>query len=333
MFDQLSSRRFEAVLITGSPFYPMLMAGEIRRRFSVPVVLDFQDPWVSAWGATQPALSKAGASHRLAKWLEPRALRAASFVTSVSDNQNAEMAARYSWLDSTRMSAIPIGGDPHDFIALRDQPPSGAEEDLEPGVINLSYVGTFMPRTRDVMRVLLRGFRLLKERHPDIAKRIRLNFIGTSNQPSQGAKPLVMPLAEEEGVADNVRETAHRLPYLRALAVLARSDGLLLVGSDERHYTASKIYPALMSGTPYVAMFHRASSAHDILRDAAGGAVFGFDGPGELSALESQICEALLRLATKPRSFGIARSDAYAPYEAAVIARRFSEAFEKAAAP
>src|SRR5207302_1791874 len=126
----------DAVLITGSPYYPMLLAPEIRRRFRVPVVLDFQDPWVSAWGAAQPRFSRAGLVYRAAAILEPRALHGADFVTSVSENQNAEMAARYRWLDASRMAAIPIGGDPDDFAALRS---GSAQEETwpEPGYIHL----------------------------------------------------------------------------------------------------------------------------------------------------------------------------------------------------
>ena len=46
----MEERPVGVVLITGSPYYPMLFAGVVKRRFGVPVVLDFQDPWVSAWG-------------------------------------------------------------------------------------------------------------------------------------------------------------------------------------------------------------------------------------------------------------------------------------------
>src|ERR1019366_891330 len=74
IFRAIDRRPIGVVFITGAPFYPMLLAPQIKKHFNVPVVLDFQDPWVSAWGAMQPAFSKAGLSHRLAKLLEPRAL-------------------------------------------------------------------------------------------------------------------------------------------------------------------------------------------------------------------------------------------------------------------
>src|SRR5947209_7194303 len=73
----LTTRKISTVLITGSPYYPMLFGPAIKRRFGVPVVLDFQDPWVSASGKAQKMFSKSGLVHQLAAKLEPRALHGA----------------------------------------------------------------------------------------------------------------------------------------------------------------------------------------------------------------------------------------------------------------
>jgi glycosyltransferase involved in cell wall biosynthesis len=329
VFRVLASRKIDTVLITGSPFYPMLLASRIKRDFGIPVVLDFQDPWVSAWGALQRWNSKAGLSHRLAKTFEPRALRGADFVTSVSDIQNAEMAARTPWLDPSRMAAIPIGGDPDDFVALRKFPPTEGSTDLDREFINLSFVGTFMPRSGELVRTLFRAFRRLRAEHPSLSARMKLNFIGTSNQPGDFTTYRVRPLAENEGVAESVREIPQRLPYLRALDVLTRSDGILLIGSDEPHYTASKIYSALMSGRPYLSLFHGASSAHKILSAAGGGCALGFASGDELTSLEQAIAEALRAVALAPETFGKADPAAYTPYEARSIAGKYAAIFEE----
>ncbi len=329
LYRLLERRTVGAVLITGSPYYPMLFARSIKRRFGVPVVLDFQDPWVSNWGKEQPFFSKAGMAHRLATLLEPRALQAADFVTSVSDMQNAEMAARYPWLDVSRMAALPIGGDPADFAALRTASDETDAVDLEEGFFHLSYVGTLLPHAKALLRVLFRAFARLRAAEPRLAARMRLNFIGTSNQSAGGAIGRVRPIAETEGVAESVREIAQRVPYLGALGVLARSDGILLFGSDEPHYTASKIYPALMCGRPFLSLFHRASSSHAILCAAGGGSPWAFETPDELAALEPSLAEGLRALALRPESFGVANREAYAAYEARNIACRFAEIFDR----
>lgn len=331
LFRLLATRHVDVVLITGSPFYPMLLAAEVKQRFGVPVILDFQDPWVSAWGATQPRLSKTGLSHMLATVLEPRALRGASFVTSVSDTQNAQMAERYPWLDRERMAAVPIGSDPDDFEVLRYMPQGKRGVELNLGQINISYVGTFMPRTAPLMKVILRAVVRLRASHPELVKRLRLNFIGTSNQPNEFERLQVKPLAEAAGVTEVVNEVPQRIPYLDALTVLAKSDGILMIGSDELHYTASKIYPGLMSGRPFLSVFHRSSSAHQILSSTGGGVALAFSTEEELTALEGAICDGLYRLAVEPKALGKADTAVYMPYEARAIAHRYAEIFEKLA--
>ena len=243
------------------------------------------------------------------------------------------MAARYPWLDRTRMAAIPIGGDPEDFAALRANPPAQPIFRLDPTRINLSYVGTFMPRTGPLARVVLRAISDMKRSNPDVALQIRVNFIGTSNQPNCRDVYRVRPIAAEEGVSDLVSETPQRIPFLEALSVLANSHGLLLIGSDEPHYTASKIYPALMSGRPYVSLFHQEFSAHAILKAAGGGMALGFDPKGDHDTLVASVRAALVALATAPQKFGKARADAYAAYTADSVAAAFAKVLDGVARP
>lgn len=326
LLDLIEHRRPDVVLITGSPYYPMLFSGMLRRR-EIPVVLDFQDPWVSNWGAQARFWSKAGMAHRLAIALEPSAVRAASFITSVSEAQNEEMIARYRWLDRDRMAAIPIGGDPEDFAHVRFLEVPVPKDVFDSNRINLSFVGTFMPRSGPLTSVILRALARLKIHEPALASRIRLNFVGTSNQPEKGALQRVMPLAREAGVADAVYELPERLPFLQALAILSRSDGLLLIGSDEPHYTASKIYPALMSGRPYLSLFHKDSSSHTILTAAGGGLAFSWGEQSEDDLL-IEVTKGLTLLASSPSSLGRADPSCYTAYDARSIAKHFARIFD-----
>jgi len=327
----LDTGKVDAVLVTGSPYYPMLFSRWVKRRYKVPVILDFQDPWVSGYGASQSRFSKSGLAHWLATRLEPRALRHADFVTSVSEVQNAEMARRYPWLNAARMAAIPIGGDPDDYKQLRNHVRLCTTRLLAPGAIHFSYVGTFLPRSGPTARVLFAALAELRKTAPDLAQRLRFNFVGTSNQPDNMTSYSFRPLAEAAGVADLVSETPQRVPFLDALDVLANSDTVLLLGSDEPHYTASKIYPGLMSGRPFLSLFHSASSAHRILAAGGGGRALSFTTPEELAGLKSQVAAAIQQLATAPGAVGKRREEAIAPYTARAIARRFADIFDAAA--
>lgn len=324
----LGSRRFDMALFTGSHFYSMLHAPLVRQRFRVPVVLDFQDPWVSAWGATLPRWSKGGVAHRLSEWLEPKAVRAADFITSVSDTQNAQLVARYPWLDASRMAALPIGGDPTDYGVLRAGAPPLSTFALDASRINFSYVGTIWPPVLDTLRTVLIAAAEVRSHRPDIYARLRLNFIGTTSNPNAIDGSWVGPIAKDVGVADIVREEPRRLPYLEALALQAHSDVILILGSDEPHYTASKIYGAMMSGRPFLSVFHKRSSSHEILSRSGGGITLSFSSAVELEELTPAIGDAVVRLATAPQSLGHADPSAYEPFTARAIARSYAKIFE-----
>lgn len=321
----IAERRPNVVMLTGSPFYPLLLSGWIRRRWGIPVVIDMQDPWVSREGSTRPRWTKGWLAHRLAVMLEPRAVRGASWITSVSEGQNREMAERYPWLDAARMSAIPIGGDPEDFTALSRETearPAGEQ-------ITFSYVGTALPRSAPLLEVLFSGLRLLRESQPDLAERIAFRFVGTSNQPGGGGAPRVLPFAQAAGVADLVSEHPGRVPFLEALRTLATSDATLMIGSDEPHYTASKIYPCLMANRPHLSLFHAESSAHHILTAAGGGVPLAFRSAEELAALAPAIRDALARIAAAPQSLGAIDPDAYRDFTAHAVAGTYAGLFER----
>lgn len=326
VMQRLDRQNVGAVMITGSPYYPMLLAPELRRR-GVPVLLDFQDPWVSAWGAGQPPLSKAGLSHRLACLLEPKAVRAASFITSVSELQNAEMARRYPGLDRTRMSAVPIGGDPDDYAALaRDSIPKSD------GCFRVVYAGTIWPAVAPTLQTFLRALQRLRDVQPRLFDKLRLSFIGTSADPNGVNAYRVLPAAEALGVARVVEEIPQRVPYLQALERQAQGDANLILGSPEAHYTASKIFGVLMTGRPYLSVLHESSSAHAILTKAGGGAALSFASATDLDGLEVRLAEALAALATNPEAMGRADPAAYADYTAEAVAKTYGGIFDKLSA-
>lgn len=272
----LSRESFDALFVTIYPAYPALLGPWLKRRFGIPFVLDYQDPWVGAWGETvgggrggRPDL-KSRLSRAIARRLEPRVVRAADAITAVSSATYEQLHGRYPWLSRTPCADIPLGGEPADFDALRRQMRNNPWFDPKDGQVHLCYVGTLLPLGFETLRAVLDAAALLSVRRPDLYARLRLHFFGTSNVTTPGAPWRVLPVARALGVADRVTEMPGRLDYLDALAVQTQASAILLMGSSERHYTASKLYPALLSERPLLAVYHEASSVVDILRRTAG---------------------------------------------------------------
>ncbi|MEO0451503.1 MAG: glycosyltransferase [Pseudomonadota bacterium] len=324
-----------AILITGSPFYPMLMTSWIKANFDLPVVLDFQDPWINGTGGSRPYFSKGRMAHRLSVALEPKAVREADWVTSVSALQNEQMAARYPHFSVDRMSAIPIGGDPEDYDALRSSPPQNTPVKLPEGTFNLCYVGTFLPRATRVAEALFEAVSTLVQHTPSLREKLRLVFVGTSNQPpglgARAPKHLIKPIADAAGLGGMVVEHPERVPFLNALSLLANADAIMMIGSDEPHYTASKIYPGLMSGTPFLSLFHEQSSSHQILSNAGGGLAHGFSDIDQIGDLQSALIESLTTLMRPGIDLGKPNPSSYANYTADSVSQAFADVFRSCA--
>ncbi len=331
--DLLERERFDALFITIYPTYPALLGPMLKRRFSVPFVLDYQDPWIGAWGDTVGGGADGGAdwksraTRRLAGWIEPYAVGAADAITAVSSGTFEAVIARYGGSAPKECAALPIGGEPADFEALRSAPAKNPYFDRNDGLCHLSYVGTLLPLGIETVRAVLEAVAFLKVRRPDLYGRVRLHFFGTSNQTAGQPAGRVTPIAESVGVADCVSELPVRVPYLDALRIQLDSHVLLLMGSSERHYTASKLYPALLAERPILAVYHTASSVVVTLKRVGrppSVRLTVFDDLGPAASIE-QIYEALVGVVCRPEYDAAAIDlDALDAYSARAVAAQLA---------
>ena len=335
LFD---AHRFDAAFITIYPTYPAVLGPMLKRRFHTPFVLDYQDPWVGAWGATvgggaEGAVdAKSRSTRAIAERLEPRVLRAADAVTAVSARTYEDAIAR-TGATPRATAEIPIGWDAGDVDALatRENRPRLIAAD---GRVHFCYTGTILPLGVGIVRALFTALRGLIDRDPAMADRVRLDFFGTSNQ-TAGGPPRVLPVAAELGVTGLVTEQPARLDYLDALAVLRQADALLLLGSAEPHYTPSKIFPALLAGRPMLAVYHSASTAVTILRDAApppAARIITFDEGHPLETTIPCLVEALQGIVTSPAQRVTINRLVLEPWSARTLAGRLAAVCDQVAA-
>lgn len=332
------ARPFDALFITIYPTYPALLGPLFKRHFDVPFILDYQDPWVGAWGSDVgggeggAVDAKSRATRALAERLEPRVLQAADAVTAVSARTYEDAFAR-TGISSQVAAEIPIGWDAADLDAAahRDSRTRLIPND---GRINICYTGTLLPLGVAVLRAVLAGARAVIERDPQLSDRLRFYFFGTSNQ-STGTESRVVPHAEELGVAHLVHEHPARLDYLDALDALKQASALLLVGSSEPHYTPSKVFPALLAGRPMLAVYHRESTVVEMLQTAApppAANLITFDDNRRVESLAGCIAEALHALIRTAASGVSINRTALEPWSAHSLAGRLAGLCDRIAA-
>lgn len=74
----------------------------------------------------------------------------------------------------------------------------------------------------------------------------------------------------------NIFEYPVRIPYLDVLVHLNAANAVFILGSTEPHYTPSKVYQAVLSGKPILAVLHTMSTAVEVLTNSGAGYVVDF---------------------------------------------------------
>ena len=294
----LARERFDAVYFSTTMFAIMALGPLWKRRFGVPYILDFQDPWIEDYyerpGAPPPpgGRFKHGFTRWLAHTLEPRAMAAVSEVIAVSPAYVETLRARYPALGADQFTVLPFGAPERDFEILPILGVRQAVFDPDDGLCHWVYVGRGGGDMAAALRLLFTALAEARYRNPEMWSKLRLHFVGTSYAPEGQAEKTVEPVARACGVADLVEERTSRVPYYEALQLLRQSHAILVIGSDSAAYSASKLYPCLLARRPLLALLHTSSPAVDILRRGGVEQIVTFD-PADVTASMAAMHAAL----------------------------------------
>ena len=61
-----------------------------------------------------------------------------------------------------------------------------------------------------------------------------------------------------------------------------------MLGSTEPHYTPSKVYQAVLSDKPVLAILHNLSTANSVIKESGVGVVLDFEGENDLTAIKDR---------------------------------------------
>jgi len=325
-------KKIDLIFIPVPPSTPMVLGRLAHLRFGIPYVVDYIDPWVSDYYRNLPRRErprKSAMSHALARVLEPFALKRVDHITGVSRGTTDQVISRYHWLSKERATEIPYGAEAEDFDHLRHNPRQNQIFDPSDGYLHVSYVGAYTESMRQTLSAFFRAFRLGLERTPRLFQRALLHFVGTTYA-TNGADPFrVTAVARECAVEGWVREHPQRVPYLDSLQIILDSQALILLGSSEPHYTASKVFPYVLAQRPLLAVFHEDSSVVRILRETNTGRVVSFNSSRLSDACVDEISRNLEELLSDSYQLETCW-EAFKPYTTRAMAGRLAQAFNTA---
>lgn len=242
-------------------FYIALLGRLLHQKTGILYGIDYIDPWVSKLADYDTLFSKAWWSQQLAKLLEPVAVKKASLISGVSRPYYQAVLERNFQNCSIAQVAMPYGFDPADHqIILKNL--SLPWEKNKP-VKAFVYAGAFLPQSHLFIDYLFQSIQQL-QKSVSWDDSIKLYFLGTGHY---GGKQL-RDYAADYGISSTVHEINERFPYLHILNFLSRAQGVMVIGSTEKHYTASKTFQSLLSGKPVFTIFHAESSAVKVMNEA-----------------------------------------------------------------
>ena len=318
----LRSKKFDLIYFSTTEFPLCILGAYWRIKFGIPYVIDMQDPWHSEYYKNKPKSErpkKYWFSYHLHKYLEPIAMNKVSGLISVSAKYIQVLHTRYPLLKKKPSATITFGAFDLDFEIA-----SNHNENLKlvyPQLrecINLVYIGRGGHDMQNAINILFESFKKGIKETPKLFNNVHMHFIGTSYATKGKGKETISTLAQNFSISTYVTEYTDRIGFYESIKNLKQADGLIIIGSNDAAYTASKLYPYILTKKPLLALFHRESSAAKIIEDCNAGDLITLDQPIHIAyAILSKYLEKVNKKITPSTKWQV-----FEPYTAAYLTKQ-----------
>ncbi|TDG35325.1 hypothetical protein EZJ43_14425 [Pedobacter changchengzhani] len=285
--ELLKTKKFDLIYFSTTEFPVCILGTYWKKKFGIPYVIDMQDPWHTDYYKDKPKAErpkKYWFSYRLNKYLEPLAMKAVDGLIAVSANYIETLEQRYPRLKNKLSAVITFGAFEVDFeIATEYNEQLNLVYKAEKKQVNLVYVGRGGHDLKPALQTLFSAFKKGLKEDPQRFEKISMHFIGTSYAPKGKGEFTVKPVASDFGLTNYVSEYTDRIGFYESIKNLQNADGLMIVGSNQADYTASKLYPYILAKKPLLAVLHSGSSATKILKDCNAGYYIGIGSEEEFA--------------------------------------------------
>lgn len=266
---------FRALWTTSSPDSTHLAGLRLHRRFGIPWVADFRDPWVRRLSFAPPT----PLHRRMHLRMEASVIHAAQKVIVTSEQTRQDFLRRYPSLSPDRILVLTNGYDEEDFRDFVVDTPSDR--------FRILHLGQLNPE-RSLLPLLEPLSDLLRDR-PNLRERVEVTCIGPHYETHlQEARRLGL---------ENVVRFLPPCSHSDGIAWLGRAHLLLILereGERGRLITPGKLFESMRSGRGVLALVDAESDATRLVREAGAGWAFSPSARGEIGAcLEERLTRFL----------------------------------------
>jgi glycosyltransferase involved in cell wall biosynthesis len=231
----LETEQFDAIFISGPPFSLFDVFSNIKKKYHIPLMLDYRDLWVD----NQFSFYLTPFHRILHKKKEYKALKAADKVIVTNRRIKEKLIKDYTFLSFDDVFIIPHGYDPQDLEKVKRIKKSDNK-------MLITYAGIFYEFITP--KYFLKAFKEILVENPEVGENIRLAFVGLLRKENQKLirKLKIEPYVTEYGYLD----------HIQTIQKLLMSDILwMMVGNGKSASTVSsgKLYEYFGTRKPVLA--------------------------------------------------------------------------------
>ena len=296
--------RPDVVVTFAFPLVDNIIGLELKRRYNLPWLAHFSDPWVDSPFRTDDRLTKA-----LNTRLEQNVVKHADRLVFTSKETANLVMQKYEPALRSKVRIVPHAYEPHLF---RDVPNNNCDR------LIIRYLGDlYLSRTP---KPLFQALQILSSREPGLLNRFRFEIVGDIHELDLRK----MGLAR---VPEGVISIRPRVSYRESLSLMMSAAGLIVIDfpvpeNTESVFLPSKLIEYVGADRPIIGLTPRGTAAHLIKR--LGGWVAD---PGSAEQVAEVVRQFLVYVWERRDNLvtGWGPSELREEFEAKVVAKQFQQ--------
>lgn len=274
----IKTEKIDLIYISSTVFLIFPIGRILKKLYKIPFILDFQDPWFHDYYLTLPKNNrppKHQVNRKINQILERYTMPHCSGIVSVNDFYIENLIKRYPKIKAIPTLSIPFGAHELDIEVAKKKTLSDLPFEMDKNKFNIVYAGAISKAMEDIVECFILGLkRFVKDQKSD---NIRVYFVGTSYASNIKTTTHLQKVINKNELGEVVFEYPNRISYFLSLKLITQTDLSLVIGSNSSNYTASKLFPYILTKSPIFCIFHKESSVATILKKLDYGNVVSFD--------------------------------------------------------
>ncbi len=273
--NYLKENKVDAIISSGPPHSMHLIALALKKKFNIPWIADFRDPWTNIDYYQDLKLSKR--SDQKHKKLEKNVLLNADITLSVGKTLAKELQA----LGSNNVQIIENGYDPEDF---------NLKESTLDEKFTIAHIGSFTPSRNHP--ILWESIKELIKENKEFADHLQLKLIGKIDYS-------VKESIEENSLSEYVNFMAY-LPHDQVIKEQSSSHVLLLMVNNTpnaKGIVTGKVFEYMASSRPILVIGPKDGDLAQIINESNTGIVCDYNEKQKLKSTLLELYHQKIKLA------------------------------------